>query len=220
MTMTKPSMGHVMFTVVTPTECDYKNPRAMCWHRCISVFSYTEPTNMPVGVNTFDNPHEAVYYVEDYMADVPSPTEAERIGKLLEEFKQDMGESYVKDFLRRCELDGLSRPPMDSGKVHYPTKYKPRDNHNTPHPYAIVEGCECVYCIRETKKRDSGLTDAEYEIAEHLIKAWNGFIDLPVQHPSDKSEFHASIHRLQYLLGVRIARRNHERYWYNEEITR
>ena len=88
------------------------------------------------------------------------------------------------------------------------------------HPYAIVEGCECGYCTREQKKEDSGLTAEEFEIAEHLIEAWNKFVQLPRQHPSDVPEFQSAIHRMQHILGMRIVRRNHERFWFNEEVQR
>ena len=64
--------------------------------------------------------------------------------------------------------------------------------------------------------KETGLTPAEQAVMDHLVAAWNGFVDLPVQHPSDKPEFASALHRIQYLLGMRVVRREHGG-WTNEE---
>lgn len=52
------------------------------------------------------------------------------------------------------------------------------------------------------------ITPAEKEIINLLSTAWNKFIKLDEQHPSDKYEFMDAIHKAQQLLMIRDARRN------------
>jgi hypothetical protein len=41
------------------------------------------------------------------------------------------------------------------------------------------------------------LTDDEKKCLYHLGRAWNIFVDLPVLHPDDKSEFVRAMHQLE-----------------------
>ncbi|WP_339304371.1 hypothetical protein NST33_18015 [Paenibacillus sp. FSL L8-0435] len=60
---------------------------------------------------------------------------------------------------------------------------------------------------------NGGMTDKEFEIANHIVAAWNGFISLKQSHPNDKYEFHQGIHILQKTLGMRVLRRDYPDYW-------
>lgn len=54
----------------------------------------------------------------------------------------------------------------------------------------------------------TGFTQQEQKVMDHLVAAWNCFVELPVQHPSDNAEFRQQLHLLQYLMAARIVRRN------------
>ena len=214
----------LMFTVVLPSQDDFKKPinkNAMCWHRCISVFAYNDCTTCNIGVNIFDNPYDAVYYVEDYIK-LTGPSEADRVRKLLELFKEDMGDASVKAFLFNYKEYSRLNPDIDAWAVqYYPCEYIPRELLGKPHPYKIIKDCKCDYCEQERAnliKAKSGLLPEEQEIMDHLVEAWNAFIRLPMQHASDESEFCVSIHKLEYLLGIRIVRRERPEYWVNESV--
>lgn len=58
-----------------------------------------------------------------------------------------------------------------------------------------------------------GLTDKEYEIYLQLVGVFNNFCELPKQHPMDMGEVTASIHNLQRILAIRIARRKYPVAW-------
>lgn len=51
------------------------------------------------------------------------------------------------------------------------------------------------------------LTDAEASIARLLAEVWNAYLELPVEHPMDRGEFCASIHRCQDQVLARAGRR-------------
>jgi hypothetical protein len=51
------------------------------------------------------------------------------------------------------------------------------------------------------------LTDEEGDVVNALAQAWNRFVELPVEHPDDLSEFRSGIHRLQEKVLARPARR-------------
>lgn len=53
----------------------------------------------------------------------------------------------------------------------------------------------------------AGLSRAEKEVLALLAKASNAYFDLPEEHPVEKDEWLLSVHRLQDLIGVRVARR-------------
>jgi hypothetical protein len=59
----------------------------------------------------------------------------------------------------------------------------------------------------------SGLTAEEQVVMDHLLAAWNGYVNLPVQHPADLPEFMHSFHDLQRLMGMRVVRRDHPAFW-------
>lgn len=41
------------------------------------------------------------------------------------------------------------------------------------------------------------LTQPEQDVLDNLVKAWNSFMELPIQHGDDITEFRHGIHRLQ-----------------------
>lgn len=51
--------------------------------------------------------------------------------------------------------------------------------------------------------------DKEKQISDHLIKAWNLFISLEQTHPGDIHDFNHGIHLCQYIMGMRLLRREH-----------
>lgn len=63
----------------------------------------------------------------------------------------------------------------------------------------------------------TGLSASEEKVMDSLIEAWNGFIKLPIQHPSEKKEFEHHTHILQGLLAIRSTRRDHPKGWFNSE---
>ena len=48
----------------------------------------------------------------------------------------------------------------------------------------------------------------EKEILKNLKNAWNSFLKLDKQHPDGERDFADGIHRCQYLIGMRIARKH------------
>jgi len=57
--------------------------------------------------------------------------------------------------------------------------------------------------------RKDGLTKQEGNVMDSLVKAWNDFIKLPNEHPSDTEEFCRGIHQCQHVLMCRILRRDY-----------
>ncbi len=51
------------------------------------------------------------------------------------------------------------------------------------------------------------LTKQEKRVLIHLTDAWNEFIKLDTQHPEELKDFADGVHKCQYLIGMRIARR-------------
>lgn len=47
----------------------------------------------------------------------------------------------------------------------------------------------------------------EIKIMNHLVDAWNEFVKLDIQHPDEQRDFADGIHKCQYLLGMRVARK-------------
>ena len=75
----------------------------------------------------------------------------------------------------------------------------------------LLHGAEEIY---NTKiKRKDGLTDEEGKIMDLLIEAWDRYIKLPEQHPTEIDEFGQGIHICQNLLAIRIARRCYPKGW-------
>lgn len=48
----------------------------------------------------------------------------------------------------------------------------------------------------------------EQEILDNLVNAWNAFVKLPATHPMDLGDFCDGIHKCQYVLMAREARRS------------
>jgi len=71
--------------------------------------------------------------------------------------------------------------------------------------------------MNEQEQEKNGLVGDEPLIIDHLNEAWNLFVKLPKQHPSDNVEFQKNLHELQRLLAIRIARRQFPGYWHNQE---
>lgn len=61
------------------------------------------------------------------------------------------------------------------------------------------------------------MTEEEKIVIAHLVGAWNSFRQLPVQHPSDTSEFLQHMHELQRIIMTREAVRNNPDLFYNEQ---
>lgn len=55
--------------------------------------------------------------------------------------------------------------------------------------------------------RKDGLTEKEGIVMDSLVDAWNAFVELEKQHPSEKDEFADGIHKCQLILGMRALRR-------------
>ena len=53
------------------------------------------------------------------------------------------------------------------------------------------------------------ISDKEKQISDHLIQAWNLFVSLEQTHPSDIEDFNRGIHLCQYVMGMRLLRREH-----------
>ncbi len=51
------------------------------------------------------------------------------------------------------------------------------------------------------------MTKQEMIVLNHLVDAFNEFIKLKSQHPDEQRDFADGIHKCQYLLGMRIARK-------------
>lgn len=72
--------------------------------------------------------------------------------------------------------------------------------------------------MSENLDKHSGLTEQEKIVMDHLIDAWNEFVRLPIQHPSDSDEAKQAIHELQKLLALRIVRRLYPEEWYRQKV--
>jgi hypothetical protein len=59
-----------------------------------------------------------------------------------------------------------------------------------------------------------GLTSEELEVLGHLASAWNKFTKLNNKHGDHNNEFRDAIHKLQYIIGVRVAQRVNPEVWY------
>ena len=61
--------------------------------------------------------------------------------------------------------------------------------------------------------RGDGLTEEEGVAADALVAAWNAFAQLERDHPDELSDFRDAIHRAQYVIAARIARRHYPDGW-------
>ncbi len=60
---------------------------------------------------------------------------------------------------------------------------------------------------------ETGFTEAEQRVSDHLVGAFNEFCRLERTHPNETEEFVSALHRLQDLLAVRIVRRQFPKGW-------
>lgn len=60
-----------------------------------------------------------------------------------------------------------------------------------------------------------GLTDDEQRVLSHLADAWNGFLELFIEHSSDLHEFQSAIHAAQNVIAFRVAKRANPEVWSN-----
>ena len=57
--------------------------------------------------------------------------------------------------------------------------------------------------------REDGLTKKEGKVMDSLVSAWNDFVKLGYQHPSDEKDFANAMHQCQHTLMMRILRRDY-----------
>jgi hypothetical protein len=55
------------------------------------------------------------------------------------------------------------------------------------------------------------LTEQERKVLDGLAAAWNAFVELPIEHPDDQTEFRHGIHSLQMMILSRPTRRHLQR---------
>jgi len=64
------------------------------------------------------------------------------------------------------------------------------------------------------ESNETGLTEEEQVVMDSLVEAFRTYSLLPRSHKDEMGEFVLSIHRLQDLLAVRVARRLYPNGWY------
>ena len=62
------------------------------------------------------------------------------------------------------------------------------------------------------------LTDGERAVLDLLAEAWNAYVQLPVQRPTDRQEFAYYVHGCQGLVGLRVARAADPDVWSIEDF--
>lgn len=60
---------------------------------------------------------------------------------------------------------------------------------------------------------EHGLLPDEQVVNEHIYKAVQAYVALPVQHPSEPTDFTNAVHILQQLLALRVVRRAYPDGW-------
>lgn len=78
--------------------------------------------------------------------------------------------------------------------------YGPDYAHQQP-PTFCYDGLRCPHTPQP------GLTGLEKECLNHLVEAWNLFVQMDNKHPQDNPEFCQAIHDAQKMLALRVARR-------------
>jgi hypothetical protein len=80
--------------------------------------------------------------------------------------------------------------------------------------------CECglseplhVPSLAPVPEPETGLLPDERRVMDLMDEVWNAWHKLPVQHPDEAADFAAAVHRVQYLLAIRIARRHYPIGW-------
>jgi hypothetical protein len=62
-----------------------------------------------------------------------------------------------------------------------------------------------------------GLTPDERNCLLHLAAAWNVFVAMPAQHPSETHEFQSAIHNAQCMIAFRVAMRVNPDVWHQPQ---
>lgn len=65
------------------------------------------------------------------------------------------------------------------------------------------------YIEAKRNERNDGLTEQEGVVMDSLVNAWNEYIKLEKEHPSDLEIFGNGIHTCQQMLAMRIVRRDY-----------
>ena len=58
------------------------------------------------------------------------------------------------------------------------------------------------------RKYNDDKMERELEILDHLVDAWNKFLDLDIQHPNERDYFADGINICQHVIAMRYARKN------------
>jgi hypothetical protein len=56
-------------------------------------------------------------------------------------------------------------------------------------------------------------TQEEQSVLDHLVTAWNEYLQLDVQHPNERDEFLRAMNQCQNLIAIRVARRADPATW-------
>lgn len=59
----------------------------------------------------------------------------------------------------------------------------------------------------------NGLTPDERVVMDHLIAAWNKFVNLDTTHFNEATEFMTAIHDAEHIMGMRVLRRDYPNGW-------
>lgn len=68
--------------------------------------------------------------------------------------------------------------------------------------------------------KETGLIEDEQKVMNNLVEAMAEYAKLPRTHPTEMDEFVISLHRLQELLAIRVARRKYPEGWYAGQYPR
>ena len=72
----------------------------------------------------------------------------------------------------------------------------------------VLKPIDIAYMTGKSKIPMDHDLKTEKEILDNLVAAWNAFVKLPVTHPMELGDFCDGIHRCQYVLMAREARRS------------
>lgn len=70
----------------------------------------------------------------------------------------------------------------------------------------------------ERKAPETGLLPDEERVMDAAVELWAAWLALPIEHPGDRAEVCAAVHRVQDLLATRIARREFPEGWRRYEV--
>lgn len=72
----------------------------------------------------------------------------------------------------------------------------------------VLKPIDIAYMTGKSKTPIDQDLKIESEILDNLVAAWNAFVKLPVTHPMELGDFCDGIHKCQYVLMAREARRS------------